>query len=301
MKKVFYAMAGLVLLMSGCDTGSKPQDQSIEQQLEESTSAGPQLSQEVVIDLIQSIPAPLEISMMIKESGTRYNKGMLNSTENIGSYNSNYKKALNLGIYGTDLGYTNIYSQSQDGVYYMNAVRDMADGLSIGQFFDFNTIKRLATNSNDLDSLLMITTSNFEKINSHLQNKNRSNLSILILTGGWLEALHLTCNVATTNKANPKLKEKIGEQKIVMERIMLLLSVYDNDSNIKSLRDDMLALQKAFNAIEIVYTYEESELQEIDGIMMMVDKSSSTVYITDEQLNNIADITNQIRNKIIKS
>ncbi len=294
-------MAGLVLLMSGCDTGSRPKEQSIEQQLDESTSAGPQLSQEVVVDLIQSIPAPLEISMMIKESGTRYNKSMLNSTENIGSYNSNYKKALNLGIYGTDLGYTNIYNQSQDGVIYMNAVREMADGLSIGQFFDFNTIKRLATNSNDLDSLLLITTSNFQKINSHLQNKNRSNLSILILTGGWLEALHLTCNVATTDKANPKLKEKIGEQKIVMERIMLLLSVYDNDSNIKALREDMADLQKAFNQIEIVYTYEESELQEVDGIMMMVDKSSSTVYITDEQLKNITDITNQIRNKIIKS
>jgi hypothetical protein len=290
-----------VLLMSGCDTGSRPQEQSIEQQLDENTNAGPQLSQEVVVDLIQSIPAPLEISMMIKESGTRYNKAMLNSTENIGSYNSNFKKALNLGIYGTDLGYTNIYNQSQDGVYYMNAVRDMADGLSIGQFFDFNTIKRLATNSSDMDSLLLITTSNFEKINSHLQNKNRSNLSILILTGGWLEALHLTCNVATTDKANPKLKEKIGEQKIVMERIMLLLSVYDNDSNIKALREDMLALQKAFNQIEIVYTYEESELQEIDGIMMMVDKSSSTVYITEDQLRTIAETTNQIRNKIIKS
>lgn len=300
MKKLLYGFMAILVLNSGCSTETKTQESDVAKDLDASVSEAPQLSNEVLRDLIQSIPSPVEVSVMIKESGASYNKTALNSTSNTGSYNTNFKKALNLGVYGTDLGYTNIYSQSQDGVYYMNAVRDMANGLNIGQFFDFATIKRLATNSSDLDSLMMITTSNFQNINTHLQDKNRSNLSVLIMTGGWLEALHLTCKVVE-NKPNPKLKEKIGEQKIILERIMLLLSVYEKDANIRSLTKDMAELQQAFNEIEIQYTYQESELQEIDGILMMVDKSTSTVYITDEQLANIAKITNKIRNKIINA
>jgi hypothetical protein len=300
MKKLLYGFIAVLLLNTGCDSGNKSQDSNVAKELDSAVTEGPKLSNEVLRDLIQSIPSPLEISMLIKETGAGYSKGALNSTSNIGTYNTNYKRALNLGVYGTDLGYTNLYSQSQDGVYYMNAVRDMANGLNIGQFFDFSTIKRLATNSNDLDSLLMITTSNFQNINTHLQEKNRSNLSVLILTGGWLEALHLTCKVVE-NKPNPQLKEKVGEQKIILERIMLLLSVYEKDANIRALSKDLNELQQAFNEIEIQYTYQESELQEVDGIMMMVDKSTSTVYITDEQLANIAQITNKIRNKIINA
>jgi hypothetical protein len=300
MKKLLYGFIAVLLLNTGCDSGNQSQDSNVAKELDSAVTEGPKLSNEVLRDLIQSIPSPLEISMLIKETGASYSKGALNSTSNLGTYNTNYKRALNLGVYGTDLGYTNIYSQSQDGVYYMNAVRDMANGLNIGQFFDFNTIKRLATNSNDLDSLLLITTSNFQNINTHLQEKNRSNLSVLILTGGWLEALHLTCKVVES-KPNPKLKEKVGEQKIILERILLLLSVYEKDANIRALTKDMSELQQAFNEIEVQYTYQESELQEVDGILMMVDKSTSTVYITDEQLANIAQITNKIRNKIINA
>jgi hypothetical protein len=71
---------------------------------------------------------------------------------------------------------------------------------------------------------LLITTKNFNNINGYLQQQKRANLSILILTGGWLEALHITCQVVEKNPNNDALKERIGEQKIILENIMLLLS-----------------------------------------------------------------------------
>src|SRR5690606_27992983 len=119
--------------------------------------------------------------------------------DNSSRYNTNFKRALNLGIYGTDLGYTNIYEQTQDGVRYMSTIRGLANELNIGQFFEMETISRLVSNSNDLDSLLLITTQNFNSINHYLQSERRSHLSVLLLTGGWLEALHIPCEVARTN------------------------------------------------------------------------------------------------------
>src|SRR6187455_1371766 len=214
----------LVALMTACGSEKKTDEQAFLEGLDSTKATGPSISEGVIGDVLQRIPAPLEISVLLKESGKKYNASYLNSPDNISKYNSNYKKALNLGVYGTDLGYTNIYEQNNDGVKYMTSIKRLADGLSIGQFFDIETIGRLATNSKNLDSLLLITTQNFNSINHYLQTQQRANLSVLFLTGGWLEALHITCEVATANPTNKQLQETIGEQKIILENIMLLLS-----------------------------------------------------------------------------
>src|SRR5688500_16085180 len=159
----------LVALLCACGSGKKSEEQAFLEGLDTAKTAGPSISEEVIGDILQSIPSPLEISVLLKESGKKYNSGYLNSADNTSRYNSNYKKALNLGVYGTDLGYTNIYEQNQDGVKYMASIKELANGLNIGQFFEIETIGRLATNSNNLDSLLLITTQNFNKINHHLQ------------------------------------------------------------------------------------------------------------------------------------
>ncbi|MDO1446069.1 hypothetical protein Q0590_07395 [Rhodocytophaga aerolata] len=296
MNKVYLGF--IALLLVACDNNKQPSEQAFLDSLDNAKVQTPPVSKEVLGDIIQSIPSPLEISSLIKNSGVKYDKNVLNSTNNLSNYNTNYKRALNLGIYGTDLGYANIYSQNQDALHYLDAVRTTADGLSIGQFFDFNTIRSLATNSNNLDSLLLITTTNFEKINKHLQEQERSNLSILILTGGWLEALHLTC--AVENKyPSQTFKERIGEQKVILDQLLLLLSFYNQDANIQSLIADLTDLQKQFEKVEVTYTYQESTMKEVDGVLMVVDNSTKKINMTPEDLKSIQAAASAIRNKII--
>lgn len=292
----------LALFATACGSGKKTDDPIFTEDPKDSstTSEGTPLNKDVISDILQQIPSPLEISVLLKESGKKYNPTFLNSPDNTSKYNSNYKKALNLGIYGTDLGYTNIYEQNQDGVKYMASIKELANGLSIGQFFDIETIGRLATNSKNLDSLLLITTQNFNTINSYLQTQDRANLSVLFLTGGWLEALHITCGVASANPGNQQLKETIGEQKIILENIMLLLSFYkETDQNMASLLKDMEELKKIYDKVKITYTYKESTFEVVDGVMVIKDNSTSTIEITPEDIASISAATSSIRNKII--
>jgi hypothetical protein len=223
---------------------------------------------------------------------------MLNTPDNTSKYNSNYKKALNLGIYGTDLGYTNIYAQNNDGIKYLKSIKQLADELNIGQFFDIETIGKLASNSKNLDSLLLVTTQNFNSINTYLQGQGRSNLSVLLLTGGWLEAVQITCQVAGKDTKNKELKEKIGEQKIILEQIVLLFSFYKEDENMASLLNDLTNLKAAFDKINITYVHKEPTSKVVDGVLMIQDNSTTTIDVTDEDIKNITGITNSIRNKI---
>ncbi|MDX1628007.1 MAG: hypothetical protein R3345_04865, partial [Fulvivirga sp.] len=157
-----------------------------------------------------------------------------------------------------------------------------------------------ATNSKNLDSLLLITTRNFNSINSYLQEQNRANLSVLLLTGGWLEAMHITCQVSAKDPSNKELQEKIGEQKIILENIVLLLGYYkDVDQNMASLLEDMKTLQQEYEKVEIIKTYKESTFEIVDGVMVIKDNSSSEIKITDENIDNIKNIVKSVRKKVI--
>ena len=298
MRILLVVFAAVVLV--ACGSGKKADEKAFLQSLDSAKNSGTSIDQEVINSILQQIPSPLEISVLLKESGTKYDLGLLNSPDNIASYNSNYKKALNLGIFGTDLGYTHIYEQNQDGLKFLESVKKLADELNIGQFFDIKTIGRLAGNSRNLDSLLLITTQNFNSINAYLQNQGRSNLSVLLLSGGWLEAMHLTCDVAVKDPKNKELQETIGEQKIILEQIILLLSFYkDSDENMASLLKDMEELKGAFDNISITYLYKESTMEVVNGVAVVKDNSTTTIQITEQDIAKIKAITSSIRNKII--
>lgn len=293
------AIGIVVFLLASCSSGKKPDEQAFLESLDSTNIDGPGVDEEVINSILEQIPSPIEISMLLKESGTKYNESILNSSNNLPKYNSNYKKALNLGIYGTDLGYTNIFGRNQDGIKYIASIKSLADELNIGQFFDVGTIGRLATNSKNLDSLLLITTMNFNQINHYLQSQSRDNLSVLLLTGGWLEAMQITCQTAAKNPDNAELTETIGEQKIILEQIMLLFTFYQEDENMVALSADLDALKKAYDKININYTYKESTMEIIDGVAVIKDNSTTTIDITKENIEEIKNIINQIRTKVI--
>jgi hypothetical protein len=289
----------LALLVIACGSKKPADEQAFLDSLESMTLETPLISDEVIADIIQQIPSPLEISTLLKEAGSKYDANILNDPGNRSNYNSSFEKALNLGLYGTDLGYANIYEQNQDALRYMNAVKVLADELNIGQFFDFNTLRRLASNSTNLDSLLLITTQNFNEINSYLQESKRDNLSVLILTGGWLEALHITCQVSKKDPGNDKLIEKIGEQKIILDNIKLLLEFYTKDPYIADLHNNILELEQAFAEIEITYTYAEPTFEEVNGMLVVKDNSTTTINITPENVEMIRNRVTKIRENII--
>jgi hypothetical protein len=293
---LFVVFAALLL---SCTSGKKPDEQAFEQSLDSAKTAGPGVDEEVINAILEQIPSPLEISVLLKESGSKYNSTMLNSTNNLPKYNSNFKKALNLGVYGTDLGYTNIFGKNTDGIKYISSIKSLADELNIGQFFDVETIGRLATNSKNLDSLLLITTMNFNHINHYLQSQSRDNLSVLLLTGGWLEAMQITCQTAAKNPGNKELQEKIGEQKIILEQILLLFSFYKDDANMAGLLADLEQLKTAYDKIKINYTYKESTMEVVDGVAVIKDNSTTTIDITPQNVEEIKNITDSIRTKII--
>lgn len=296
MKKLL--ILAVAMLFLGCGGGKKADEQDFQSTLD-SLKNVPKIDEELVNGILQQIPSPLEISSILKESGSKYEASILNSDQNLPKYNNNFSKALNLGVFGTDLGYTNIYEQSKDGIKFLSSIKSLANDLNIGQFFDVETIGRLASNSKNLDSLLLITTQNFNDINSYLQNQSRSQISVLLLTGGWVEAMQIVCQVAAKNPGNKDLAEKIGEQQIILDQLVLLFDLFKDDTNMASLLKDLNELKAAYAGIEIITIRKPSTMKIVDGVAVITDNSSTTINITPENVKQITQIVNTLRTKII--
>lgn len=294
------ALAYLFLLAMAlaCNSKKLPDDQAFLEHEDSLKQSTPVIDEMVVTGLLEQIPSPLEISMLVKQSGTKYDKNILNHPNNISRYHTHYKKALNLGVYGADLGYTNIYDQRLEGIRYLSSIKALADELNIGQFFDVAAISKLANNSGNLDSLLLVTTQNFNSINQYLQTQNRANISVLLLVGGWIEAMEIICTVAADNLQNQDLIDRVGEQKIILEQIVILLSFYQEDAHVAQLVADLQQLKEVFDQVEITYTYQESTMEVIDGVAVIKDNSTSSISISKEVTLDIKNKISSIRNKI---
>jgi hypothetical protein len=262
------------------------------------TKIKPDISAEVINDIIMSIPSPLEMATMLKDNGQGYDANLLNPSTNLIKYNTNYKTAFNIGVYSADLGYINIYEKTFSAMSYLQNIKQLGDQIHIGQFFDFETLKRLATNTKNYDSLIFISTDNFNKMDAHLRTQNRNELSVLMISGAWLEGVHIACQVAKL-KPNKELTERLGFEKINLDNILVILNAYKSDQYFGKIVNEFEKLKEIYGKITISYTYVEPETKEVNGQLVIVNKSKSTVNITDEQLKEIIAEVARVREIMI--
>lgn len=257
-----------------------------------------EISKEVIDDIIQSVSSPVEMAALIKELGIEFSNKYLAPTDDVDKLSSSFKQSLSLGVYGADLGYLNIYNKTASVIEYISAIKTLADEIRVGQFFDFTVLKRLAQNYQNLDSLMYMSLHSFNEMDQYLRDNNRSSLSALIITGVWIEGLYLATQVAK-DSPHPALAERIGEQKIILEKLLLIINNFRNDRQFASLLDDLNTINKEFKDIEITYIPGEPEPKEENGMLIIIQHEESVVKITDEQLQSIIATTEEIRNNLI--
>ncbi len=243
-----------------------------------------------------SIPSPFQTAMLIKSTGAAYNKEMLNSAKNFSKYSTNYKKAINLGVYGADVGYVTMYDQTQDALGYIGSIRKLTEELGINNAFDANTMKRFEQNLGKRDSMLSMVAVGYRSSDAFLKNNDRLDVGALVLTGGWIETLYFSTKVLGT-KENQELKNRIGEQKYTLDNLIKLLQPYYKQPEYTDLINDLIDLAYDFDAIDIEYKYVKPVT---DVATKTTSISSSTkVVMTKEQLETITKKIEKIRNSIV--
>lgn len=300
-KKLIYILLPLLIFAACRSDKQKDTDFSKEFEIPDSViyEGELEISEQAMEEIVQNISSPVEIAALIKAVGVPYSKDYLATTDFVDNYNTNFKKAIGLGIFGADLGYQNMYNKTGAVIDYIQAIKTLADGIRVGQFFDFTTLKRLATNNQNLDSLMYISVQNFNQMDRYLRENNRSNLSSLIVAGVWIESMYLLGEVIKESP-NAELSEKIGEQKLILGNLMVLLKNYERDATFKKLIDDLAEIQEIYKEVTITVVRGEPEAVEEDGMLVIKQNDKQTIEISNETLMKIIDKTVKVRNNIIQ-
>lgn len=244
-----------------------------------------------------TLPSPYQANYTIKKSDVDFKKSILNPPDNVSNYTTNFQKALNVGIYGTDLGYLNIYDQLPDVISYFTVIKKLSKELGIQSALQEEVVTRIEQNIDNQDSLLHFLTGTYRQFDSYLKSNNRKEVGVLILAGGWIESLYILSQVATESK-DRQVINRLGEQKHPLDNLIEILSPYYYESKEYSdLIDSLVDLAYEFDGIIYTYTYEPPIVKTEEK--MTIINSTSNVIISEYHLKTIANKISSVRNKII--
>lgn len=287
-----FVLTSIALIATSCgsDTPVNEEDNAQEE-------VNPKQTQLMEIEgKVFSIPSPIQTATLIKNSGTNYNKAMLNVPSNVTKYSTNFKKAINLGVYGADLGYVTLYEQTQDAISFLTAIKSIGDDLGVSSAFDMELVNRFEKNIGNQDSILAMVSDAYKASDRYLKNSQQNDVGGLILAGGWIESLYFATNAAKMTN-NKEIIKRIGEQKTTVSNLIKLLTPYYSKSDYTALVDSLIELDELFSKIEIVYTYVKPTVDAKNKTTTI--NSTTDVNITPEQLNAITEKVNKIRTDLI--
>jgi hypothetical protein len=300
MSRFFYFLLLVALVLCSCRNSAK---NSVEFVFPEADSVpvgeAEKLSAEAIAEISKNISSPVEIANLLQLLSVPFSPDYLASSIDANKQTTAFEKAFSLGVLGADLGYLNMYEKTGSSIDILSSIKKLAEGIRVGQFFDFETIKRLSLNKSNLDSLLFLSIDSYTQIDEYLRSDDRGQLSSLMIIGVWIEAQYLATQVVK-KYPDQMLKDRIGEQKIILNDLILLASPYcSRDQEFNSLCKYFQEIKDKYREVRITYTLGEPVSVEKDGGLVVEQTETSTVEMTDDQLSGIIEVTKNIRDKLI--
>jgi hypothetical protein len=222
MKIVFRILTFALVLSLLPSCGSDVPTEDTEELQEETVEGVNEVQKIATQNIFNSVPDPAEVADLISRAGAEYDPAVTNNPDNYSKYTTDDQKAMNLGVYGTDLSYTSVFQETQESMLFLKCVNQACKSLGISGVFDEKTVDRIEANKENRDSLLQIISKSFWQADAFLKENQRAHTSSLMVAGGWIEGIYLGANIAK-GSTDKKISQKLREQKSSLKDLISLL------------------------------------------------------------------------------
>ncbi|MFQ3578881.1 MAG: hypothetical protein SNJ71_01915 [Bacteroidales bacterium] len=270
MKYVIVLLSICLAVLYSCQTETKEKVEEVKAVTEDETFDA---------NTKYKLPSPVELYLLIREANAQFNAQALNPTKNVSNYLTNSQKAINFGIYASDLAYCTVFERQQETTTYFKTLKDLATQLGITEGYNNSIVERLDRNLHNSVSLYQITHDSYWEVCNALEEGDKSGILSQILLGGWVESVYLAVHSVKKFDANDEIVIRITEQSFLLENLIAYLSTINKskevDGHIAKLKD----LQNSFDKL-------------LDN--------PENIVITKEQFVEIADKIKALRAELIK-
>jgi hypothetical protein len=242
-------------------------------------------------EVTYTLPSALQIAYVLKKSGAEFIPSLLNDRENITKYNvSNYKKAVNFGIYSTDLSYCLFNKKYQESKEYIKTCKDIGSALGLNQAFESdNMAQRFDKNITNEDSVIKIVSNIQLKTDLMFEQNKQKHVPVIAFAGAWIESVYIGSEAYAKGK-NKKVLASFMEQLLLSETIIKALKKYQTtEKEIPALISSIENIHTKFYAIASVKTEVEKD-EEMDF---------NSMPVTVDEMKTITELIKTLRASII--
>lgn len=293
---LFYSAFVTVLLMTACGGGGEKEETDPE---DTTDVEDPNVKNKIehTQKIVYSVPSPSEMANLLENAGAAYNYKLLNDVKNVDKYTSQRSRGLNLGIYGADLNYANIFENTQETMFYIQCTQKLAEAMGIENAISENTVSRAQDNVDNKDSMLNIVSEMFWELHDYLEQNDKMDITAFVIAGGWVEGLYLATQTVTDSKPNKEIIQKVADLKLSLEHLLALLNSYEKNENIDAVIADMKRFDALYSKLET--TKEATSTEQADG--QTVINGGVKIAITMEQFKEIKALVAEIRENYVSS
>jgi len=291
-KKVFFLV--LLLMATSCFHRSKDRMNAV-------LEARDMDSLELFIEYKNTVfclPSPQLLMSSMKNLKIDKPDSLTNPIQRVDNYTSSMQKSLNLGVYGTDLGYLNMRNNAQLFNSYLLVIDQLAADLNMNEVINSNTIEKINTHKNNPDSLELYISTLFAQADEYLKKNLRDQTSALIAVGGWVESLYIITSLYQKFKYD-NLYKLILQQKYPLENVIKILAPYYRQSpEMAAIIDKLVDMAYDYDVIDMQYSYQNTPAKTVDGVITIGAQTSATTY--PKSIEKIIRKIKTIRNEITK-
>jgi hypothetical protein len=285
-----FLAAAVVFATGGCGEGDRGEDTESTDSLETNEPR-----QGAVSETFFQVPSPGEMLTFIKMVGGKNNQNtsFLNPPSNEKKYTDSKAKALNFGVYSSDLSYCSIFNIGSEALKYFKVVRTLGEEIGVANSIKPDILRRIERNIGSADSLASITDDVYFSSFEALEDGQQGPTLALVVAGGWLESIFIATNLAKYEEKSPVI-ERLADQKYTLENLIEFLRKHEEqDASVAAVRADFESLLAEFNRIG------EKDLKDSKAVT----KDNTTtltggkqLVITEEIYKAIADKIKSLRN-----
>jgi hypothetical protein len=247
----------------------------------------------VTREIYYGLLTPVEVCNIFDRLDINYNDAILLPPENRDLYMSSYKAAMNMGVYGVDMGYLRIFSAGSHTMSYFNTMETLSDRLGIHDSFIPETIRNLDAEMSHPDSLTMMMNEVYSLLDSHLRDEGREGTLGLMLMGGWIEAMYLATQLAyDPEDPDPVVVDNIAGQKYSLNSLLSFMKNYYDDPMVVFYTKKLKYLNRWFDTFEIYYGKGDVS---IDSVRQVITTSGTETKVSVGTLNEIRDYVARLR------
>ncbi len=173
----------------------------------------------VIKNVYYSMPSPLEMATVIKRYATEFSPDSLHDTKVVSDYTTNQAKAVNLGIYASDLAFLSMYGQHQSSNSYFETIIKLADELDIVEGINDTMVNQIHTNLDNPQEIKEIIAEAFFKSDAYLKETNKEHVASLILAGAWVESVYILSNMLDNQNDTSDIYELFIDQRLILENV----------------------------------------------------------------------------------